>query len=103
MGGWGRCGVDCPPQLSLQPARMLDPLHCPALPTQPPTAPHSPHSLLPPWEPAEGHVVTNWHVLASVLGGASGLKLAPSAKVARVLLLNGDGVQQAFDGFLVGM
>ncbi len=50
---------------------------------------------------ADGHVVTNYHVLASVLSGAAG-KVQPSALVARVLLLNRDGVQQAFDGFLVG-
>lgn len=49
----------------------------------------------------EGHIVTNYHVLASVLGGAAG-KLGPSAAVARVLLPNREGVQQAFDGLLVG-
>ncbi|PSC76877.1 protease Do-like chloroplastic isoform X1 [Micractinium conductrix] len=52
------------------------------------------------WD-TDGNVVTNYHVLASVLGGAAG-KVAPGAKVARVLLLNGEGVQQAYDGFLVG-
>jgi len=51
--------------------------------------------------PADGHLVTNYHVLGSVLGGAAG-KVLPGAKVARVLLLNAEGVQQAFDGFLVG-
>lgn len=45
--------------------------------------------------------MTNYHVLASVLSGAAG-KVLPGAKVARVLLLNRDGVQQSFDGFLVG-
>lgn len=50
---------------------------------------------------AEGHLVTNYHVLGSVLGGAAG-KVLPGAKVARVLLLNAEGVQQAFDGYLVG-
>ena len=45
--------------------------------------------------------MTNYHVLASVLGGAAG-KVLPGAKVSRVLLLGPDGVQQAFDGFLVG-
>ena len=54
-----------------------------------------------PPHPPDGNVVTNYHVLASVLGGAAG-KVAPGAKVARVLLLNGEGVQQAYDGFLVG-
>ncbi|PRW59774.1 protease Do-like chloroplastic isoform X1 [Chlorella sorokiniana] len=49
----------------------------------------------------DGHVVTNYHVLASVLSGAAG-KVQPGALVARVLLLNREGVQQAFDGFLVG-
>lgn len=54
------------------------------------------------WD-AEGHVVTNYHVLASVLGGAGGaLKVAPGALVARVVLVNKDGVQQAFDGYLTG-
>ena len=46
-------------------------------------------------------MVTNYHVLASVLGGAAG-KVLLGAKVSRVLLLGPDGVQQAFDGFLVG-
>ena len=50
---------------------------------------------------ADGHIVTNYHVLASVLSGAAG-KVQPGGLVARVLLLNGEGVQQAFDGFLVG-
>ena len=50
---------------------------------------------------AEGHIVTNYHVLASVLGGAAG-KVLSGAKVARVLLLAPDGTQQAYDGFLAG-
>jgi S1-C subfamily serine protease len=52
------------------------------------------------WD-AAGHVVTNWHVLAGVLSGAGG-RLLPGAKVAIVYLLRADGVQQAFDGVLVG-
>ncbi|KAL4431590.1 hypothetical protein ABPG77_001432 [Micractinium sp. CCAP 211/92] len=52
------------------------------------------------WD-TEGHLVTNYHVLGSVLGGAAG-KVLPGAKVARVLLLNAEGVQQSFDGYLVG-
>jgi hypothetical protein len=55
-----------------------------------------------PAQPAEGHIVTNYHVLASALSGASGLKVDRGARVARVLLLAPDGVQQAFDGLLVG-
>ncbi|EFN53304.1 hypothetical protein CHLNCDRAFT_25936 [Chlorella variabilis] len=50
------------------------------------------------WD-TEGHIVTNYHVLASVLGGAAG-KVLSGAKVARVLLLAPDGTQQAYDGFL---
>lgn len=45
--------------------------------------------------------MTNYHVLASVLSGAAG-KVQAGGLVARVLLLNREGVQQAFDGFLVG-
>lgn len=45
--------------------------------------------------------MTNYHVLAGVLSGAAG-KVLPGAMVAKVLLLNGEGVQQAFDGYLVG-
>lgn len=41
-------------------------------------------------------------MLASALSGASGLKVDRGARVARVLLLAPDGVQQAFDGLLVG-
>lgn len=52
------------------------------------------------WD-AEGHLVTNYHVLANVLGGAAG-KVLPGGAVARVLLLNEEGLQQAFDGYLVG-
>ena len=36
----------------------------------------------------EGHVVTNYHVLANVLGGAAG-KVLPGAKVAQVFLQGG--------------
>jgi S1-C subfamily serine protease len=49
----------------------------------------------------QGHIVTNYHVLGNVLSGAAG-KLGNNAKVAIVYLLNSDGVQQAFDGYLVG-
>jgi S1-C subfamily serine protease len=49
----------------------------------------------------QGHIVTNYHVLGNVLSGASG-KLGNNAKIATVYLLNADGVQQAFDGYLVG-
>ena len=53
------------------------------------------------WD-GEEHVVTNYHVLANVLGGAAG-RVAPGAKVARVFLPAGPGgAQQALDGFLVG-
>ncbi|KAI3436238.1 hypothetical protein D9Q98_002292 [Chlorella vulgaris] len=52
------------------------------------------------WD-TEGHVVTNWHVLTSVLSGAAG-KVLPGALVARVMLLGTDGAQQAYDGYLVG-
>ena len=52
------------------------------------------------WDTA-GHVLTNYHVLANVLNGSAG-KLQPMAKVAIVYLLGPDGLQQAFDGLLVG-
>ena len=52
------------------------------------------------WD-TEGHIVTNYHVLGNALSGAAG-KLGPSAKIATVFLLNSDGYQQAFDGYLVG-
>ena len=46
-----------------------------------------------------GNIVTNWHVLQSVL---KGLGANPNGKrVARVTLLRPDGVQQTFDGVLV--
>ncbi|CAG9465552.1 unnamed protein product [Pedinophyceae sp. YPF-701] len=51
----------------------------------------------------EGHVVTNYHVLASVLNG-----LGPNArargrvKVATVTVLGTDGISQAFDAYLTG-
>lgn len=52
------------------------------------------------WDSA-GHIVTNYHVLGNALSGAAG-KLGPNARIATVLLLNADGYQQAFDGYLVG-
>lgn len=46
-----------------------------------------------------GNIVTNWHVLQTVL---KGLGANPNGKrVARVTLLRPDGVQQTFDGVLV--
>ena len=57
----------------------------------------------------EGHIVTNWHVLQSVLSGlgtgattttTSSASLGP--KVASVTVLGTDGISQVFDGYLVG-
>lgn len=42
------------------------------------------------WDTA-GHVVTNWHVLQNVLGGAAG-KVLPGAKVAQVFVQGGQTV-----------
>jgi S1-C subfamily serine protease len=47
-----------------------------------------------------GHIVTNYHVLGNALSGM--LKLGNNAKIATVFLLNSDGFEQSFDGFLVG-
>ena len=52
------------------------------------------------WD-SQGHIVTNYHVLGNALSGAAG-KLGNNAKVATVFLLNSDGYQQAYDGYLVG-
>jgi hypothetical protein len=47
----------------------------------------------------QGNIVTNYHVLQSVL---KGLGDNPNGKrVARVTLLRPDGIQQTFDGTLV--
>ncbi len=47
----------------------------------------------------QGHVLTNYHVLQSVL---KGLGDSPNGKrVARVTLLRPDGVQQTYDATLV--
>lgn len=49
----------------------------------------------------QGNIVTNYHVLQSVL---KGLGDNPNGKrVARVTLLRPDGVQQSFDGILVSL
>ncbi len=58
------------------------------------------------WDSA-GHIITNYHVLGSVLKGlgpaaaGQGSGRAP-ARVARVTVLGTDGFQQSYDAVLVG-
>lgn len=56
------------------------------------------------WD-TKGHVVTNYHVLGSVLKGLGDRVAKPGSelqRVARVSLLGADGFQQTYDGVLVG-
>mmetsp|Transcript_16801 Transcript_16801/g.46940 ORF Transcript_16801/g.46940 Transcript_16801/m.46940 type:complete len:428 (-) Transcript_16801:2381-3664(-) len=48
----------------------------------------------------EGHIVTNYHVLGNVLKGLG--DSANGKRVAKISLLGSDGLQQSYDGILVG-
>lgn len=57
----------------------------------------------------QGHVVTNYHVLLSSLKGLGAAAADPTAggtkappRIAKVTVLGPDGVEQTFDGLLVG-